>query len=584
MRHPYRTDDDWLGRRVSSGDRQAFSVLYERYRDPLYRYCRFLLRSDADANDAVQSTFMRAFEALQRGQRDAPLRPWLFRIAHNEAMSLLRQRKATEAVVDLLQWHARTVEDRSREREDVGSLFADLWLLPESARGALVLRELVGLSHAEIAVTQGTTVSSVKHAIFEARRALMDFAGGRQMDCRQVRQAILEDDRRVLRSRKIRAHLRSCAACDRFAAAGSRQSRSLSAVAPSIWALAVTKLLALKAHVSWSGVPVGSLNTAGIVAVLGSKAGDALMAAKAASVLMAIIAAGTVGVGVTDDAGESGHSADAPSPLTAVSAAAVTSSGPTDVPQATAAFKSPGFAGAMRITPTLRTTVRPVEAASRGPATDRTRSHARQRFGRRAGQSGKGPGGSAQGAALGRPAVAVRSNRGVRPNPSPGGIGRGPADEGAVTHPGVKKGGHGAGGSRGRTVGGGRGRTVGGSRGETAGGSRGETAGGSRGGTATGNARSDKPATGSRGTGNRGGDERGSTRTSGAGAAGGGNRPAPPAAANRTPAGGPSPSAPAGPGPSTGPPGQSQPDSAGHGPPQPDSAGHAPSLTRRAPP
>src|SRR6185312_14072639 len=136
-----------------------------------------------------------------------------------------------------------------------------------------------------IAVTQGTTVSSVKHAIFEARRALLDFARGRQMDCRQVREAIVEDDRRVLRSRKIRAHLRSCAACDRFAAAGSRRSRRLRALAPWILAPAATNLLASKAHVSWSGAPGGWLNTPGIVAVLGSRADSAIMTAKAASVL-----------------------------------------------------------------------------------------------------------------------------------------------------------------------------------------------------------------------------------------------------------------------------------------------------------
>ena len=53
-----------------------------------------IVRSDADAHDAVQSTFARAFEALRRGQRDAPVRPWLYRIAHNESVTVIRARKA----------------------------------------------------------------------------------------------------------------------------------------------------------------------------------------------------------------------------------------------------------------------------------------------------------------------------------------------------------------------------------------------------------------------------------------------------------------------------------------------------------
>jgi Sigma-70 region 2 len=62
--------DDRLARLVAgdSGDR-AFTALYERYHQPLYRYCRSLLRHDSDAQDALQSTFASAYTALRRGQR-----------------------------------------------------------------------------------------------------------------------------------------------------------------------------------------------------------------------------------------------------------------------------------------------------------------------------------------------------------------------------------------------------------------------------------------------------------------------------------------------------------------------------------
>src|SRR5881227_3223340 len=79
--------DERLARLVTAGHARAFAVVYERHHQALYRYCRSILRHDADAQDALQSTFAAALAALSRGQRDAPIRPWFFRIAHNEAVS-----------------------------------------------------------------------------------------------------------------------------------------------------------------------------------------------------------------------------------------------------------------------------------------------------------------------------------------------------------------------------------------------------------------------------------------------------------------------------------------------------------------
>src|SRR5947209_15510128 len=85
--------DEGLARLIGNGSERAFAALYHRYHQQLYRYCRSMLRDDADAQDALQSTFTSAFAALRRGRRDAPLRPWLFRIAHNESVSIMRRRR-----------------------------------------------------------------------------------------------------------------------------------------------------------------------------------------------------------------------------------------------------------------------------------------------------------------------------------------------------------------------------------------------------------------------------------------------------------------------------------------------------------
>ena len=128
-------------------DEAAFIAAYERHHRALYRYCRAILRHDEDAREALQATVTKALAALRSEERDFELRPWLFRIAHNESITRLRQRWAVTGLeaastvgVDSL---AQAVEDRER----LALLCADLASLPERQRAALVLRELSGLPH-----------------------------------------------------------------------------------------------------------------------------------------------------------------------------------------------------------------------------------------------------------------------------------------------------------------------------------------------------------------------------------------------------------------------------------------------------
>ena len=139
-----------LRSRAARGDAAAFAAVYERHHQALYRYCRSILRHEEDAQDALQSTMTRAFAALQDERRDFELRPWLFRIAHNEAISILRRRRDDRRARRLAD--GAPIEDRVAEREELRLLQLDLADLPERQRAALVLRELNGLSHAEIGV------------------------------------------------------------------------------------------------------------------------------------------------------------------------------------------------------------------------------------------------------------------------------------------------------------------------------------------------------------------------------------------------------------------------------------------------
>src|SRR3954451_5743690 len=216
---------------MARGDRAVFAAVYERYHEELYRYCRSILRHDEDAQDALQSAMARAYAALQDERRDFDLRPWLFRIAHNEAISILRKRRATSELDDAPD-APDELTDRVAEREELRLLRLDLAELPERQRAALVLRELNGLSHAEIGAALELSTSSVKNAIFEARSALFRAREGRELACEVVRRKLSDGDGRVLRTRGVRAHLRSRSGCRAFQAEHAWRPDELRILAP----------------------------------------------------------------------------------------------------------------------------------------------------------------------------------------------------------------------------------------------------------------------------------------------------------------------------------------------------------------
>src|SRR5215210_6002767 len=91
--------DARLARMAARGSSQAFSAIYERHHQEIYRYCRSILGNEHDARDALQNTMVKVLRALEGETREISLRPWLFRIAHNESISLLR-RKAPDASIE----------------------------------------------------------------------------------------------------------------------------------------------------------------------------------------------------------------------------------------------------------------------------------------------------------------------------------------------------------------------------------------------------------------------------------------------------------------------------------------------------
>src|SRR5436305_2073974 len=161
--------DDRLFRLASAGDERAFEVIYERHHQALYRYCRSIVGNPDDAADALQSTMASALRGLVGEAREIPLRPWLFRIAHNESISLLRKRRPHVAIDDALELEAPVHDPAVKQR--LKDLVADLRELPDGQRGALVMHELSGLRYRDVATALGTTEPHARQLVYEARTA-----------------------------------------------------------------------------------------------------------------------------------------------------------------------------------------------------------------------------------------------------------------------------------------------------------------------------------------------------------------------------------------------------------------------------
>ena len=264
--------DERLARLAAEGDRVAFAVIFDRYQKGLYAYCASLLRNRDDAADALQNTMLRAMGALDGEEREIAVRPWLYRIAHNESMNLLRRPRVEEAT----EIHASVVADvetSAAVRAQLRNVLDDIRHLPERQRGALVMREMAGLEYDEIAAALKTSPAGAKQAVYDARRALYDLARGREADCRSIQRQISDGDRRTARARPIRAHLRRCTDCRAFQAQIAGRKSSLASFTPALPAAALSH--ALQGALAGSGVTQATgqaIAVAAVAAALGAGA------------------------------------------------------------------------------------------------------------------------------------------------------------------------------------------------------------------------------------------------------------------------------------------------------------------------
>jgi RNA polymerase sigma-70 factor (ECF subfamily) len=169
--------------RAQGGDHRAFAVLVRQYQDRVFRFILQLVGARDEAMDLTQETFMKAHQALPGWRPEAQFRTWLFRIAHNTALDVLRRRKHIEFVSfsDLPageEHHAlpdpgRQPDERLADRQSIELLERTLQELPAEHREILLLREVEDMSYTEIAATLGIAEGTVKSRIARARSAAL---------------------------------------------------------------------------------------------------------------------------------------------------------------------------------------------------------------------------------------------------------------------------------------------------------------------------------------------------------------------------------------------------------------------------
>jgi len=170
--------EDRLALRCRSGDSTAFDELVGRYQLRLFRFAFRLLRDRAEAEDAVQETFLRVYRALPNYRPDGFFSSWVYRITLNECRRRLRGRKPTlplefAPVSDNLPDPQATVMANERHRQ----LRMALETLPEHYRIVMVLFYFEEMSVDEISRTIGVSVSAVKVRLHRGRERLANRLG-----------------------------------------------------------------------------------------------------------------------------------------------------------------------------------------------------------------------------------------------------------------------------------------------------------------------------------------------------------------------------------------------------------------------
>jgi RNA polymerase sigma factor (sigma-70 family) len=281
--------DERLVEQIRRGNELAFEVAFERYGAGILAFCRHMLGSREEAEDAVQHTFAAAYRDLQRnGERRIALRPWLYAIARNRCLSLLRARREQSA--ELQEIPTEGLSEVVERRAELRELLADVRELPVDQRAALLLAEAAGMSHGEVAQVLGCEVASVKGLVFRARSGLIERRESRETPCAEIREQLATLSGGALRRNELRYHLRHCPGCSTYREEVRRQRQMLAVALP------IVPSMGLKSNVL-AAVGLGGGGAGGGAAAGGLAGGGALLGSVGSGAVAKVAIVGVLATG-----------------------------------------------------------------------------------------------------------------------------------------------------------------------------------------------------------------------------------------------------------------------------------------------
>lgn len=167
--------DETLVERFRHGDRDAFAALVVRYQRPVYNAAWWVLRDAEDARDVAQNVFMKVAERVDEYDPRYRFFSWLYRIAVNEALNLLRRHDREEPLDEEVERPGPDGDDpetRASEAERNGKVRDAVMRMSTNDRTVLMLRHYGELSYQEIAEVLDVDEKTVKSRLFEARQRL----------------------------------------------------------------------------------------------------------------------------------------------------------------------------------------------------------------------------------------------------------------------------------------------------------------------------------------------------------------------------------------------------------------------------
>jgi len=180
-----REIDQALVERAQRGDQKAFGMLVEKYQRKLGRLLSRMVRDQAEVEDVVQESFIKAYRALPNFRGDSAFYTWLYRIGINTAKNYLvsmgrRPQISHEVEIEDAENFedaeelrtAETPETEMMTKEIAKTVNETMMALPDELRTAITLRELEGLSYEEIATLMNCPIGTVRSRIFRARETI----------------------------------------------------------------------------------------------------------------------------------------------------------------------------------------------------------------------------------------------------------------------------------------------------------------------------------------------------------------------------------------------------------------------------